>query len=86
MATDTAFVTSYREEYIEAYEQHQSLLRETVTTEAVFKGNTAVFLVVGSGSATAATRGTNGLITARGDSETQNSCTLQEWHKLDCAA
>lgn len=79
---DTAFQTAYRDEYIEAYEQHESLLRMTVTTEAVIKGNTAVFLVAGSGGASAVTRGVNGLIQARADSNTQNSCTLQEWHDL----
>jgi len=46
------------------------------------KGNTAVFLVADSGSATAKTRGVNGLIPARADSNTQNSCTIAEWHDL----
>jgi len=80
--SDTAFQTQYRQEFIAGFEQHQSLLRETVTTEAVIKGNTAVFLVVDSGSAEAATRGVNGLIPARADNNTQNSCILQEWHDL----
>lgn len=79
---DTAFQTQYRDEFIAAFEQRQSLLRETVTTEAVIKGNTAVFLVAGSGSATAVSRGVNGRIPARADDQTQNSCTLQEWHDL----
>jgi hypothetical protein len=65
-----------------AFEQHQSLLRETVTTEAVIKGNQAVFLVAGSGSAVASTRGLNGRISPRADSNTQNTCTLQEWNDL----
>lgn len=80
--TDTAFQTQYRQEFIATFEQHQSLLRETVTTEVVIKGNTAVFLVAGSGGATAVTRGVNGLIPARADDNTQNSCTLGEWHDL----
>jgi hypothetical protein len=80
--SDTAFQIQYRQEFIQAFEQHQSLLRETVTTEAVIKGNQAVFLVAGSGSATAATRGVNGLIPARADVNTQNTCTLAEWHDL----
>lgn len=71
-----------RQEYIAAYEQHETLLRDTVTTEAVIKGNTAVFLVAGSGAATAVNRGTNGLIPARADDLTQNSVVLQEWHDL----
>lgn len=79
---DTAFQTQYRQEYIAGFEQRQSLLRDTVTTEAVIKGNTAVFLVADSGGATATTRGTNGLIAARSDDNTQNSCTLQEFHDL----
>lgn len=79
---DTAFQTQYRQEYIAGFEQKQSLLRDTVTTEAVIKGNTAVFLVADSGSASASSRGTNGLIPARADNQTQNSCTLSEWHDL----
>lgn len=82
MASDTAFMIQYRQEYIQAFEQHASIVRETVTTEAVIKGQQAVFLVAGSGSATAATRGTNGRIPARADANTQNTCTLQEWHDL----
>jgi hypothetical protein len=79
---DSAFQIQYRQEFIQAFEQHQSLLRETVTTEAVISGQQAVFLVAGSGSATAVTRGLNGNIPARVDSNTQNTCTLQEWHDL----
>jgi hypothetical protein len=79
---DTAYQIQYRQEFIQAFEQHQSITRETVTTEAVIKGQQAVFLVAGSGSAAAVTRGTNGRIPARADSLTQNTCTLQEWHDL----
>ena len=79
---DTAFQTQYRQEFIAGFEQHVSLLRDTVTTEAEIKGNTCVFLVADSGSADAVTRGVNGLIPARADSLTQNSCTLSEWHDL----
>ncbi len=53
-----------------------------MTTEAVIKGQQAIFLVAGSGSASAVTRGLNGLIPARGDVNAQNTCTLQEWHDL----
>jgi hypothetical protein len=79
---DTAFQTQYRQEFIAGYEQHETLLRMTVTTEAVIQGNTAVFLVADSGGATAVTRGVNGLIPARADNLTQNSATLSEWHDL----
>jgi hypothetical protein len=80
--SDSAFQIQYRQEFIQAFEQHQTLLRDTVTTEAVIKGQQAIFLVAGSGSATAVTRGLNGRIPARADVNTQNTCTLQEWHDL----
>ena len=79
---DTAFQIQYRQEFVQAFEQHQSLLRETVTTEAVIKGQQAVFLIAGSGGAAATTRGVNGRIQARGDDLTQTTATLQEWHDL----
>jgi hypothetical protein len=59
-----------------------SWLRSTTVTEAVIKGNTATFLLAGSGGATAVTRGLNGLIPARADEMTQASATLTEWHDL----
>jgi hypothetical protein len=80
--TDQVTVTQYREEFIATFEQHQTLLRDTVTTEAVIKGNQAVFLVSGSGGAEANTRGANGLIPARSDDNTQYTATLLEWHDL----
>jgi hypothetical protein len=79
---DTAFQTQYRQEFIAAFEERQSLLRSAVVTEAVIKGNTATFLVAGSGGATAVTRGVNGLIPARADDLNQLSATLAEWHDL----
>lgn len=78
----STFQTQYRDEFIAGFEQRQSLLRNTVTTEAQIKGNSAVFLVADSGNATAQTRGANGLIPARIDSETQYTATLAEWHDL----
>lgn len=60
----------------------QSRLRTTTITEAMIKGNTATFLVADSGSATAKTRGANGMIAARADNLTQTSATLKEWHDL----
>ncbi len=79
---DTAFQTQYRAEFIAGFEQHQSLLRDTVTTEAVIKGNTATFLVADSGGAETVTRGVGGLIAARSDNLAQNSATLTEEHDL----
>lgn len=79
---DTPYQTQYRDEFIAAFEARATLLRETVTTEAVIKGNQAVFLVAGSGGSSAVTRGANGLIPARNDDNTQNTVTLREWHDL----
>lgn len=79
---DTAFQIQYRQEFIAGFEQRQSLVRSTVTTEAQIKGNQATFLVADSGSATAVTRGVNGLIPARADNLNQFTATLAEWHDL----
>lgn len=81
MTVDAA-QTQYRQEFIKFFEQRATLLRVSVTTEAVIKGNSAIFLVAGSGSDTAVTRGQDGLIPARSDTETQNTATLVEWHDL----
>lgn len=80
--SDTAFQVQYRQEFVAAFEQRQTLLASTVTTEATIKGNQAVFLVAGSGGATAVTRGVNGLIPARADNLSQPIATLAEWHDL----
>lgn len=77
-----AFQTQYRDEFIQGFEQRQSLLRMTTTTEANIKGNEAIFLVADSGGATAVTRGPNGLIPSRDDDLTQNTVTITEWHDL----
>ena len=75
-------VTAYREEFIAGFEARQSLLRDSTTTEAIIKGNTATFLIADSGGATTTTRGVNGLIPARADNLTQTSATLTEEHDL----
>ncbi len=77
---DSAFQTQYRQEFIAQFEQGQSLLRTCATTEAVIKGNQAMFLVAGSGGAMAVTRGLNGNIPPRVDSLAQTPATLVEWH------
>jgi hypothetical protein len=79
---ETAFQTQYRQELIAGFERKQSLLRKTVTTDGIIKGNQIVFDVVDSGGASATTRGVNGLIPARSDNNTQLTCTLAEWHDL----
>jgi hypothetical protein len=77
---DSAFQIQYRQEFIAGFEQMQSLVRDTVTTEVEVKGNQAVFLVADSNNATAVTRGLNGLIPARADNNNQYTATLVEYH------
>lgn len=77
---DTAFQIQYRLQMIDAFEVGISLAYQSVTTEAVIKGEKATFLVAGSGDATAVTRGVNGLIPSRPNDLTQVTATLQEWH------
>ena len=78
--TDSAFQTQYRQETIDLFEQDYSMLRVVCVQETVIKGNTATFLVSGAGSATAVTRGVNGLIPYYTVSNEQSSCTLKETH------
>jgi hypothetical protein len=75
-----AFVTQYRNETIATFEQRYSDLRMACVQEAVIKGNTAVFLIAGSGGASAVTRGINGQIAFGVVDNTQLSCTLTEKH------
>lgn len=77
---DPTFVTTYREEQIATFEQRYSRLRVACVQHAQIKGNAAVFQVSGSGSATAVTRGSNGLIPYGVTDNTQNTCTLVERH------
>jgi hypothetical protein len=77
---ETAFEIAYREETVAGFEQGQSDLRSTVTTQAVIKGNQAQFLVADTGGATAVTRGTNGMIPSRTDNLNTPTATLVEWH------
>jgi hypothetical protein len=76
----TYTVTQYRDEFVAAFEKRQSLLRDVVTTEAVIKGNQATFLVSGSGSEEAVTRGVSGDIPYYTNTNTQYTATLSEWH------
>ena len=80
--SDTAFIVQYRKETVEGFEFGQSDLRTSVCTEAVIKGNQAVFMVADSGGASASNRGVNGFIPARMDDLNQYTTTLVEWHDL----
>lgn len=79
---DMAFQTLYRQEFINGFEQRETLMRKTVTTDGIAKGNSYVFLIADSGGATATTRGVNGLIPARADNLTQQTLSLSENHDL----
>lgn len=73
--------TVYRDEFVAAFGQRQSLLKDTTTKESMVKGNQAVFLIADS-SGTAVTRGVNGLIPTRDNNNSQVTCTIQEKHDL----
>lgn len=77
---DPTFVVQYREEQIATFEQRYSQLRMACVQEHVMKGGSAVFQVSGSGSASAVTRGSNGLIPYQSTDNTQSTCTLVEAH------
>lgn len=74
--TRTAPHTMYRDEYIAGFERGGSLLRNCVTTEYMKSGSSIVFLVADSGSATAVTRGSDGLYPARTNNNNQTTLTL----------
>lgn len=80
MGNPAAPVIQYREEYIASFEQNYSMLKVATTRETMMKGQSAVFLVAGSGGATAVTRGSNGQIPYKTVSNTQNTVTLIETH------
>lgn len=79
MAVEAA-QTQYRQAFIDQFEARVSMLRNAATKETVTKGNTVTFLVAGSGTDTAVTRGTNGLIPYGNPTNTQVSATLVEKH------
>jgi len=69
----------YRDEFVASFEVRQSYLRDTVTTEAMVKGNSAIFLVTGQAD-TMKERGVDGLIPAANETDTQVTITLKEMH------
>ena len=78
--SDPTYVTVYKEEQIATFEQRYSILRDCCIREMMAKGNAAVFQVSGSGSASAVTRGVNGMIPYFTTDNTQNTVTLVEAH------
>lgn len=79
MAVEAA-MTRYRKEFVAAFEQDVSLLKTSATKESMTDGLSATFLVSGSGSDTAVTRGTNGQIPYGNPTNTQVAATLVEKH------
>ena len=77
---ETANQVLYRQELVKTFERRASTLEPRVTTEGIASGSSFVFLVNGSGGATAATRGVNGKIPARANDDTQITATMTEWH------
>lgn len=81
MADNTITQTKYAMEFTEAYEQKQSWLRGTVTTQGDVNGDTFVFIIE-STSDTAVERGANGNIPYANDDQSSASCVLKEYHHL----
>jgi hypothetical protein len=69
----------YRDEYVAAFEVRQSYLRDAVTTEAMVKGNSAIFLVTGRAD-TMKERGVDGMIPAANELDSQITISLREMH------
>ncbi len=75
-----AAVVQYRQAFIDQFEGRSSVFRAATTKEAMRNGLTCTFLVAGSGSDTAVTRGVNGQIPYGNPTNTQVSATLVEKH------
>jgi hypothetical protein len=73
-------VTRYKEDYVEAYELRKAVLVPTVRNDTQDNGGSLVFLVAGSGSRSAVTRGPNGDIPPADDSQTQVTLNFAEAH------
>lgn len=81
MADTTITQTKYALEFTTAYEQKQSWLRGTVTTQGEVNGDTFVFIIESTAD-TAVERGANGNIPYANDDQSSQSCTLKEYHHL----
>lgn len=78
--TVEAQVTQYRDAFIDQFEARSSVFRAITTKESMSKGQVVTFLVAGSGTDTAVTRGVNGLIPYGNPTNSQVSATLVEKH------
>lgn len=81
MADTTITQTKYAMEFTTAYEQKESWLRGTVTTEGEVNGDTFVFIIESTADS-AVERGANGNIPYASDDQSSASCTLKEYHHL----
>ncbi len=81
MAINAPQVT-YRAEIVNGFDKTVSILRDTVTTDYLERGGSAVFLVSDTSAQVAHSRGLNGDIPADSLSLTQNTATLVPWHAL----
>jgi hypothetical protein len=75
-----AAVAQYRQATVDQFEQKVSMFRSCTTKETMSNGLTVTFLVAGSGSDTAVTRGVNGQIPYGNPTNTQKTATLVEKH------
>lgn len=75
-----AAVIQYRQAFVDQFEGRSSVMRVGTTKESMTNGLTATFLVAGSGSDTAVTRGVNGQIPYGNPTNTQKTATLVEKH------
>jgi hypothetical protein len=78
MADNTIMQTKYAREFIQSYQQEQSWLRGTVTTEGAVNGDKFVFIISGV-VAPAVKRGSNGLIPYGQDGQNSSTVTLEEY-------
>ncbi len=81
MDQDLVFNQLYANEFVDAYQQYQSYLRGTTTTEGEVKGQTFNFILANDASP-AVKRGANGDIPVAQYGQTSTSLTLEEWHHL----
>lgn len=75
-----AAVAIYRKAMIDQFEGRSSVMRLGTTKESMSNGLTATFLVAGSGTDTAVTRGVNGQIPYGNPTNSQVTATLVEKH------
>lgn len=82
MSDVKALQATYRAEIINGFDKTVSVLRDTVTTEFMNQGGSAIFCVADSATQVARTRGVSGIIQADPLVLTQNTATLVPWYKL----